>query len=131
MSQENVEIVKRAFEAYVRGDAEQALGHLHPEVVIDFSARGDTTAQRGRDQVMPLVTEWTSTWDDYREELDEIRDLGDQVLVVTTQTGRGKGSGVEIANQWAFLVVVEDGLITRFTGYANPSAAIEAAGLSE
>ena len=126
-----MEIVKRTFEAYIQGDAEQALRHLHPEVVIDFSVRGDTTAQRGRDQATSVVTEWTSSWDDYREELDEIRDLGDQVLVVTTQTGRGKGSGIEITTKTAALVVVEDGLITRWTGYADRSDALEAAGLSE
>jgi ketosteroid isomerase-like protein len=131
MSEENVKIVRRMYEAYVLGDAAQSLEHFHPDVVADFSVRVDTGTSRGRDELAKTVASWIGSWDDYKEELDEIRDLGDSVLVVSTQRGRGKGSGVELSTQYASVYEVEGGLITRVTMYMTPAKALEAAGLSE
>ena len=90
--------------------------------------RGDVGVARGRDAIRDeAVNPWLNSWDDYREEIDEIRDLGDRVLLVVTQRGRGKGSGIEISNQWAFLVEVRDGLIARQVAYADTASALEAA----
>jgi ketosteroid isomerase-like protein len=132
MSRENVELVRRAFDAYVAGDAERALDHFHAEGQVDLSIRGDVGVATGRQEIAESVAEWIATWDEYSEEIDEIRDLGDdRVLVMETQRGRGKGSGIEISNQWAFLVEVRDGLIARVTGYADIDSALEAAHASE
>jgi ketosteroid isomerase-like protein len=131
MSEENVEIVRRMYEAYIRGDADRSLEHFHPDVVADFSVRVDTGISRGREQLAKVVSSWMGAWDQYLEEMNEIRDLGDSILVVSTQRGRGKGSGVELSNQFASLYEVEGGLITRVTMYATRADALEAAGLSQ
>ena len=46
MSQENVEIVRRAFEAYVRGDLDAAYSYLDPESV-SIDAGPDIKARVG------------------------------------------------------------------------------------
>jgi ketosteroid isomerase-like protein len=53
------------------------------------------------------------------------------LLVVTTQRGRGKGSGIEISNQWGFLVQVRDGLITSVKGYRDVESALVAASAAQ
>jgi ketosteroid isomerase-like protein len=132
MSEENVEVVRRMFEAYLAGDAEQTLACFHPDVVADFRVRGDTRVQHGREALAELVATWVDAWDDYSERLDEIRDLGDdKVLVIATQSGRGKGSGLELTTQYAQLYEVRDGQITTAALYTSPAEALEAAGLSE
>ncbi len=100
------------------------------QVAADFSIRGDTGPTEGREALRETVAAWVTTWDDYSEQVEEIRDFGDTVCVIATQRGRGKGSGVEIENRWGQLYTVEDGLITSIAMYENPARALEAAGLS-
>ena len=131
MSEENVRIVMQMYEAYLAGDVDQALAYFHPDVAADFSVRGDTAPTEGRNALSETVATWVSTWDDYSERITDVRDTGNTVCVIATQTGRGKGSGVEIENTWGQLYTVQNGLITSVTMYASPTEALEAAGLSE
>jgi ketosteroid isomerase-like protein len=131
VSEENVEIVREMYEAFHGGDLERALTYFDDDVVADFSIRVDSAVGRGREELREIVAGWVSTWDEYREEIDEIRDLGDRVFVAATQHGRGKGSGIELETQYGWLYAVEDGRITTITAYDSPAAALKAAGVSE
>jgi ketosteroid isomerase-like protein len=130
MSQENVEIVRRLYEAFYAHDV-ASLDYLDPDVVVDASHRVDGRVGRGRDELVTILGEWMTTWDDWQEELEEIRAAGDRVLVVSTQRGRGKGSGVELEGRFWMLYELKRGLITRWTIYDNPDEALKDAGLSD
>jgi ketosteroid isomerase-like protein len=71
------------------------------------------------------------TWEEFQEEIEEMRDLGSRVLVLSVQHGRGKGSGVEVEARFAFLYDVQGGKITRIAVYPELAEALEAVGLSE
>jgi len=131
MSRENVELVRRMYEAYLSGDADRALSYVHPEAEADFSVRVDAGIGRGREELGRIVTAWVATWDDYSEEIDELIDLGDRVCLAATQRGRGKGSGAELEQRFAGLYEVHDGLITRITMFRSRDSALEAARASE
>jgi ketosteroid isomerase-like protein len=131
MSQENVEIVRRMYDAYYAGDADGALAYFTPDVVSDHSNRLGGGVAHGRDGPRRQITEWVGTFEGYREEVDEIRDLGDSVCVVASQRGRGKGSGVEVEITYALLYEFEGNQIARLTAYLTLGEALEAAGLSE
>jgi ketosteroid isomerase-like protein len=131
MSQENVELVSRMYQAFGRGDAVTALSYVHSAVVTDPRHRVDGRVGQGHDDLVAILAEWLDTWDEWRQEIEEIRDLGDRVLVLDTQRGRGKGSGIEWEGRFAMLYEVQQGKITRWTIYDDPSEALEAAGLSE
>jgi ketosteroid isomerase-like protein len=126
MSRENVELVGQMYESYLQGDMERALAYFHPDVKVDLSVRVDTAVGKGREELGRVVGSWVGTWDGYSETLDELRDLGDKVCVVGTQRGRGKGSGVELAQRFAGLYEVRDGLITSLTMYGSVDEAIAA-----
>ena len=70
-------------------------------------------------------------WDEWREEIEEIRDLGSQVLVVSKQRGRAKGSGIEVETRYAVLYGIHGDKITRMAIYSETAEALEAAGLAE
>ncbi len=129
MSQENLEIVKRMYEAFDGGDTESALGFLDPSIVTDASHRVDGRVGRGQDALIMILAEWMDTWEDWSHEVEEIRDLGDRVLVVETQHGRGKGSGAEWTGRFAMLFDLEDGKITRWTIYDDLAEGLEAVGM--
>ena len=131
MSQENVEIVRRMYEAFHAADTIGALACFDPDVVVDFSRRPDGRVGHGREYLNQIITSWLVAWEEWREEIDEIRDLGSQVYVVATQRGRGKGSGVEVEQCYACLCEVEGDNIIKVTYYPEVADALEAAGLSE
>ena len=131
MSQENVEVVREMYDAFSRGDLSGALNYLDPDVTIDASHRVDGRVGHGRDEVPPILAEWLGTRQMMREEVEDIRDVGDRVLVVSTQRGRGKGSGIEMENRFGMLYEVRRGKVTRWTIYDEVSKALGAAGLSE
>jgi ketosteroid isomerase-like protein len=127
MSEQNVEVVRRMYEAYVSGDVEGALACCHPDVEADFSVRVDGGVSRGREALNETVMLWVSSWDLYEEEIDEIREFGERVCIAATQRGRAKGSGLELANRFGSLYEVTDGLITRIEMFKTPAEAFEAA----
>jgi ketosteroid isomerase-like protein len=131
MSQENVEIVRRMYEAFHGGDADGALAYFDPEVEVDASVRVDEGIGHGRDAVNAMVARWLAAWDEWREEIEEIRDLDSRVLVISKQRGRAKGSGIEVETRYAVLYEIQDDLIKAMTLYATAAEAIEAAGLRE
>ena len=66
MSEQNVEVVRRMYEARDSGDAAGALAQFHPEVVIDATARGDTAIGHGREELAAIIAEWTEAFDEWR-----------------------------------------------------------------
>jgi ketosteroid isomerase-like protein len=131
MSQENVEMIKRMYEAFYRGDAEGALANFDPEVEVDASVRADVGIVHGREGVRATVAQWVEAWDEWREEIEEIRDLGSRLLVSSTQHGRSKGTGIEVETRYAVLYEVHGGKIVRMALHSTPAEALEAVGLSE
>jgi ketosteroid isomerase-like protein len=132
MSRANVETVRRMYDAFHAGDADGALSHFSADVLVDTgSARPDLSVGRGREYLASVVAGWTSAFEDWRDEVADIRDLGEEVLVLSVQRGRGKGSGVEVEARYAILYGVSGGAITRVRMYGSVQDAVEAAGASE
>jgi hypothetical protein len=52
-------------------------------------------------------------------------------MVISTQRGRGKSTGIEIATQYASVYEIENGEISWMGLYDGPDEALKAAGLSE
>ena len=131
MPEENVELVKRMMALFHAGDAEGALACFSEDVLIEAPARPDVTGGRGREALGRLVGGWVDSWEDWSEEINEVRELGDHVMVISTQRGRAKSTGIEIAMQYPVLYEVRNGELSRVGLYGSPDEALEAAGLSE
>jgi ketosteroid isomerase-like protein len=133
MSEENMEVVRRMYNAFHGGDIEGALSHFDPNVLVDASkARPDDVAiGTGHERLIQIVTSWMTAWDEWGEEIEEIRDLGSRVLVLSLQHGRGKGSGVAVEARWAVVYELDRGLITSMRIYPQTEEALKAAGLQE
>jgi ketosteroid isomerase-like protein len=132
ISEQNVEIVRRMYDAYARGDFEASLSCLDPAIEFSQPAMepGGGT-YHGHEGVIEAMTRWTGAWDDYRIEVDELTDFGARVLARTRHRGRGKGSGVEVEQQVFQLWTLCDDKVVRGTMYYEESEALEAVGLSE
>ena len=137
MSQENVEIVRRVFEATARRDADAVLALYHPEVEWDVSKDGamrqmfGSDVYRGREGLQRFFHKWHEAWEDMRNEPEELIDAGDDVVVVVTDRARGRVSGAEVARTHAAVWSVRDRKVARVAWFPTRTEALEAAGLSE
>jgi ketosteroid isomerase-like protein len=131
MSEENVEIVRRVMDAYLAGDYEAAFAELDPEVEFDVSIRPEGHVYWGHEGVAEALRTWTGTWEAYRLEVEEMIDAGDHVVVVDRQSGRGRGSGIPLAQRTFAVFTLSDGKVVRIAWFQTRRAALEAAGLQE
>ncbi len=132
MSQENVEIVSAAFDAYFRGEMESVLRLIDPEIVVmQRSEMPDARTRRGRAGVIEAIALWPEQWDDYELKIVQMVDADDHVVVRTHQRGRGKGSGVEVEDEIWFVFGFRNRKIAEWRMFGAEREALEAAGLLE
>ena len=133
MSQENVEIVRRAFEAFNRGDADATVAAFAPdcEYIPSGALPGGTDVSRGPEGYKRFASWLRDAFDDAHLEIHELIDAGDRVWVSMTLRGRGKQSGAETS--WHFWQVwtLRDGKVVHGQGFTAREEALEAAGLRE
>jgi ketosteroid isomerase-like protein len=127
MSQENVEIVRRMFEAYST-PTENAAVYLSPEVVWNPV---DEEPQHGHDGVRAYNRRWESEWENLQTVAEEFVDAGDSVLVTVYFAGRGRTSGIEVDTRMFEVYTLRDGLVIRMDEFTDRTEALEAVGLSE
>jgi ketosteroid isomerase-like protein len=82
--------------------------------------------QGGRDLAADL---WETL--DYVPAMEEIIDLGEQVVAVLRISGRGRRSGVSVSQQVAMVWTFVGGRIVHGRSFTTRAEALEAAGLSE
>lgn len=131
MSSENVEILRRGFEALNRDGVDGLLELIHPEfeatVPPELSVEPDT--YRGHEGMMRYFAAFEGAMQDVRFEAEEMIDAGDQVFVAMRLTAKGEGTGIEV-QQVAYQVwTIRDGKALRVEAFAEESDALEAAGL--
>jgi len=119
VSAENVEVVRQAFDAYLRSDIDAVLALCSHDIHIiqapEVAAFGVPPEQYGHDGVLEAFGIWPEQWDDFEIELvDVLDDPGDRVVVLTRQRGRGRQSGVEVEAEFCFDFAVRDGKIAEW-----------------
>jgi ketosteroid isomerase-like protein len=130
MSEENVAVVRRAFDAYTRGDIDAVLELCADDILVTQAPEvpGVAPQQRGHAGVLEAFGMWPEQWDDFRVEIKEIlADPGDQVVVATRQSGRGKQSGVEVEADFTFLFAIRDAKVAEWRIFVRESQALAAA----
>jgi ketosteroid isomerase-like protein len=131
MSQENVEVVQRSYEAYLRGDLDAALAPLDPEIEIYDHDVPDAGKYRGLDGLLRWQADWESSWESWRWDPEEFIEAGERVVAVLRVHATGRQSGVAVERTDAAVWTLRDGKCVRLDYYGSRAAALEAAGLSE
>ena len=131
MSQENVELVHRVFDATSRHDLDAALELSHPDVEIAPVMGPASITYRGHEGVRRWSSDLLSAFPDFRAEVLEARDLGDFVVGTVRISGQGAESDVSSEQTVWFASEWRDGMLLWYRAYESESEALEAAELSE
>lgn len=133
MSEQNVELVRRALEAYERGEMEAMLALVDPDLEWRSAIVGGAEGKvyRGPEGLRRWNADFREIFDAIRNEWTELRDLGDRVLAIGRVRARGRESGLEIDSPMGWVITVRDGRIVKGEGFLDPAEALEAAGLPD
>ena len=134
MSRENVEIVRRAYEAFSRAGLDALLEYVHPDAEYDMSAAIGPYAGMyyGRAAIRNLLADYFETWEYVRMKPEDFIEVGDDHVVVLLRIHlRGKGSGVEVEARTTNVWTMRDGKAVRVAVYNDKAEALEAVGVSE
>jgi ketosteroid isomerase-like protein len=132
MSQENVETIRAAIDAFNRGDWEGVLKDADPDYEFDLSrAVGPVQGVFNLDQTRGLFEkELFGLWEAIRWEIDELREVGDQVAASITSYLRGR-DGIELTVHTSQVWTFRDGRVVRQCFFQEWQEALEALGLRE
>jgi ketosteroid isomerase-like protein len=133
MSQENLELARRGYEAFARGDLDAVFDDfMHPEIEAhDPPEVPDATIYRGRKAVRQDWEQTADLFEDFSIDLEKSFDLGDEVVLFLRFRGRGRESGAELEAPMAHVWTFRDGKAVRLRQFLDRAEALEAAGLSE
>ena len=133
MSEENVELTRRANDAFNRRDIDAILALADPGIeyfprVLALEGGGP---YRGHEGFRRWWEGWLAIAPDFIGEVEDVRDLGDVAVAQVRLRGYGIGSGAEMEQTlWQFAEWHQKKCI-RFHTFTSEAEALEAAGLSE
>jgi ketosteroid isomerase-like protein len=134
MPHDNLEITRRAFEAFNGGDLDLLASEFWDEQIEWQTSREDPDAatHRGHEGVRRYVDQWCDSFDGLRADIDESVAAGeDRVFLWVHWTGRGRGSGIDTEWWLAIVYTYRNGRILRAEEYFDRTEGREAAGLPE
>jgi ketosteroid isomerase-like protein len=133
MSQENVELHRRGYDAWNRHDLDAWLAVADPSVeFIPYTMEMEGGGRlRGHDGARRLWESQGEAFPDRRLEVDEIRELGDTTFAAVRFRGHGAGSEIPIVLRVWHVMRWRNGKCVRWQAFRTEAEALKAAGLSE
>lgn len=133
MPSDNVERVRAIFDGWSRGDF-SASDWVDPEIEFVMADGPTTGSWTGLRDMATAWAESLNAWEDFSAAAEECRALDEErVLVLTRHSGRGKGSGVDIAamsGRGANLFWLKAGKVTRLVVYFDRGRALAELGFA-
>jgi ketosteroid isomerase-like protein len=133
MSEENVEAFRRGTDALERGTVDAALLDelIDPDVIFEPLRAPMSGTYRGHDGIRQFIADTAESFDVFRFDRADIRDLGDRVLAIGTLHIRARQGGVETDVPTAGIATYRDGRLIHWKDFGDRMKALEAAGLRE
>jgi ketosteroid isomerase-like protein len=130
VASENVEIVKRGFEAFNRDGVDGILDFIHPEFEAttppELASEPDT--YRGHDGIRRWFDSFHEVMDEIRWDSHAFHEVGDKVVVEFTLRARGKTTGLDFGQDAVQVWTLRGGKGIGLELYPTLEEALAAAG---
>jgi ketosteroid isomerase-like protein len=129
LTQGNVAIVRRAYEAIDARDVDKLKTMTTPDLVLRASAATDGKVHHGHEGIGEVFQAIRDRWQEFRVQALEFYDAGNRVLVLGTILTKGKNED-GIASTAGQVWTLEDGKVASVEAFLDTESAIRAAGLT-
>jgi len=128
----DVEIVRRAFEAFSRSDFESALAVMSSEIRIypQPDEPGVEECYEGWDELFDYLVNWFSAWEDSTAELERVLDAGEYVIVDAREVGVAEQSGIRVEETFAHAFKLRGGKIIEWRMFRRVETAFAELGIA-
>jgi ketosteroid isomerase-like protein len=129
VASENLEIVKRGFDAF----NERGIAGIIPLIHSDFEATtppslaSEPDTYRGPDGIRRWFDSFDEVMDEIRWEPHQFREVGDRVVVEFTLRARGKTTGLDFGQDAVMVWEIRDGMASRLDLFQSLDEALVAA----
>jgi ketosteroid isomerase-like protein len=131
MSQENVEIVRRLYEAWQRDGFDVVPELMDPDIEwVNPAYAVEPGTRHGYAGFAAAARSFTSVYHESRVKDATFYDAGDRIAVNASMASRSVGSEFPIDAQRGYVFDLRGGKVTRFAWFNNPAEALKAVGLS-
>lgn len=130
MAESNTEIVRSGFALIaIPGDPQAMIAASDPSFELHLvGVGGEPVHYAGESGIHEFFRDVARSWEWFRFEATHLRDLGgDRVLVLGDVRGRGRASGVAVADQWGLIVELSEGRVVHARGFLDQREALDAA----
>jgi ketosteroid isomerase-like protein len=133
MASANLDLVRSIYLAWERGDF-GSVEWADPEIEFVTVDGPEPSSGTGLAWLANAMRAWLSAWEDFHSEAEECRELdNERVLVLAVYSGRGKTSGLGVAQmrgKGAALFQVHGGKVTRLVVYIDRQRGLADLGLA-
>jgi ketosteroid isomerase-like protein len=127
VSQENVDLVRRALEGFIAGEV--LWDTIDAEVEVHDHDILDAGEYRGHAGFSRWVEDWSTGLPVISIDLEELIDAGDKVVAVFVLKARPRDSTVDVERRDGIVYRCRSGRITRLDYYNSRDQALEAVGI--
>jgi ketosteroid isomerase-like protein len=134
MPPDKLELAKQVVDAYNRQDVDAMFAEL---VTPDFEwwpalrRAYEGGCYQGREGAERFAADTRENWEELETVAEEFRALGDRVLLLGRQVGRGRGSGAQVDAPMTAIFDFRGDRIWRLRAYFDRAEGLRAAGVSE
>lgn len=128
MASENLEIVKRGFDAFNERGIEGIIPLIHSdfEATTPPSLASEPDTYRGPDGIRRWFDSFDEVMDEIRWEPHRFREVGDRVVVEFTLRARGKTTGLDFGQDAVMVWEIRDGMASRLDLFQSLDEALVA-----
>jgi ketosteroid isomerase-like protein len=130
MSEENVELLRAAFEQYAHGDF-SPIGALGDDFELVISPEAPDAGTYRGEEARRWLRAWVASFEEMTIEATEFIDAGEKVFLAMTQRGHPPGSSASVEGHWWQVSTFREGELVRVELFAERAQALVAAGLAE
>ena len=128
MAEGNIEIVRRFYDAWARGELPGPPELMDPEIeYVNPAGAVEPGTRQGLAAFGAAVDTVFEGWATWEMEPEDFEEVGDQVAVVVRYRARARSSGLEVDGRESALWTVRDGTVVRYEWFHEPGDAGRAA----
>ena len=119
--------LRDSYAALNRRDIDGTVAVLHDDAKwVEHSDLPEAGSYRGRETIRAFLEQFLDSWDNFEQQIEDVREADDCVLLFIRLTARGKGSGIDVESRYAHLWVMREGRGVRVDAYYDRDSALAA-----